>query len=520
MEPPHFAGADAQEAGRRLAPEAEPHQGLRAHQPGGGAEQHGIAGRVGLVDHGLVLAEHLFDRAGRDRVDALDIEARRYPGDVLDRDGDDIDIEQHREVGGDDLQELPEARRREDRERRLVHPVLARQIAAADGDQMAVFGVEPRQFTALALVEETLEIDNAVADLAAGWPQQPHRLGVRLEKVGMPAKIGEDIAPLNFAPLDVAPLDVAPLDVAPRDLGRDLVGRRGAARWSGLIARTVNHSPKPTPWGQFPTRPRAPGSQARASVADGRLPCQPRQPGDATSRGQPPARIAAIAVAGGARLSRGRRRGEAGARPLRAREPRAAQTDRRRLGRRGRRYRRRKVAPARRGAADPAAAGRTAPLCRSRRAGVGAPVVRGLLAAGLVAEYLTPAVPPRVEEPDWRAAGPPLSPAQSRAAMRLVERVETGGFHVTVLDGVTGSGKTETYFAAIAAALAKGKQALVLLPEIALSAQWLERFRRRFGANPAEWHSDIGQTQRRDTWRAVADDDPRPPVGARSALFL
>src|SRR5665213_3682552 len=156
----------------------------------------------------------------------------------------------------------------------------------------------------------------------------------------------------------------------------------------------------------------------------------------------------------------------------------------------------------------------------ARRAGVGAPVVRGLLAAGLVAEYLTPAVPPRVEEPDWRAAGPPLSPAQSRAAMRLVERVETGGFHVTVLDGVTGSGKTETYFAAIAAALAKGKQALVLLPEIALSAQWLERFRRRFGANPAEWHSDIGQTQRRDTWRAVADDDPRPPVGARSALFL
>ena len=90
-----------------------------------------------------------------------------------------------------------------------------------------------------------------------------------------------------------------------------------------------------------------------------------------------------------------------------------------------------------------------------------------------------------------------------------------------MLDGLfTGSGKTETYFAAIAAAIAKGKQVLVLLPEIALSAQWLERFRRRFAASPAEWHSDIGQTQRRDTWRALAAGRARVVVGARSALFL
>src|SRR5579872_382856 len=156
----------------------------------------------------------------------------------------------------------------------------------------------------------------------------------------------------------------------------------------------------------------------------------------------------------------------------------------------------------------------------ARRAGVGAAVVRGLIALGLAAEHVAPAVTPRVEQPDWRTAGPMLSPAQTRAAKRLVERVESGGFNITVLDGVTGSGKTETYFAAIAAALAKGKQVLVLLPEIALSVQWLERFRRRFGVPPLEWHSDIGQTQRRDTWRALAAGRARVVVGARSALFL
>ena len=156
----------------------------------------------------------------------------------------------------------------------------------------------------------------------------------------------------------------------------------------------------------------------------------------------------------------------------------------------------------------------------AREAGVGAAMVRGLIAAGLAAEHMAPAVPPHIEQPDWRAPGPKLSAAQEKAAKKLVERVESGGFHVTVLDGVTGSGKTETYFAAIAAALARGKQVLVLLPEIALSAQWLERFRRRFSASPVEWHSDIGQTQRRDAWRAVAAGRARVVVGARSALFL
>src|SRR6185437_9995725 len=90
----------------------------------------------------------------------------------------------------------------------------------------------------------------------------------------------------------------------------------------------------------------------------------------------------------------------------------------------------------------------------------------------------------------------------------------------TVLDGVTGSGKTETYFAAIAAALEAGRQVLVLLPEIALGAQWLDRFRRRFGMEPAQWHSEIGRAARRDAWRTVANGRTRIVVGARSALFL
>src|SRR5882757_3649943 len=156
----------------------------------------------------------------------------------------------------------------------------------------------------------------------------------------------------------------------------------------------------------------------------------------------------------------------------------------------------------------------------ARLAGCGQGVVRDLLAAGYVEEHLAPAAPPRAAPPDWRLPGPTLSPDQSIAAQRLVARVEAGGFGVTGLDGVTGSGKTETYFAAIAATLAAGRQVLVLLPEIALGAQWLDRFRRRFGAMPAEWHSDVSQSARRDIWRAVANSQARIVVGARSALFL
>src|SRR5215469_10160042 len=156
----------------------------------------------------------------------------------------------------------------------------------------------------------------------------------------------------------------------------------------------------------------------------------------------------------------------------------------------------------------------------ARAAGCGAGVVRELAATGLIEERLMPAELPAPAPPDWRLSGPQLSSDQSAAARRLVDYVTESGFTVTVLDGVTGSGKTETYFAALAAALARGRQVLVLLPEIALSAQWLERFRARFGVLPAQWHSDVGAAERRDTWRAVAAGRVRVVVGARSALFL
>jgi primosomal protein N' (replication factor Y) len=155
----------------------------------------------------------------------------------------------------------------------------------------------------------------------------------------------------------------------------------------------------------------------------------------------------------------------------------------------------------------------------ARHAGCGAGVVRALFDLGLVEHA---ALPERSQlpEPDWRRPGPPLSSAQEMAAKDLAASVAKGGFGVTLLDGVTGSGKTEVYFAAIAAALARGRQVLVLLPEIALSSQWLQRFGERFGAPPFEWHSDLGQAARRATWRAVAEGRARVVVGARSALFL
>jgi primosomal protein N' (replication factor Y) len=91
---------------------------------------------------------------------------------------------------------------------------------------------------------------------------------------------------------------------------------------------------------------------------------------------------------------------------------------------------------------------------------------------------------------------------------------------VQVLDGVTGSGKTEVYFEAIAQTLRQGRQALVLMPEIALTAQFLDRFRARFGVRPAEWHSELTPRRRERTFRAVQAGEVRALVGARSALFL
>jgi primosomal protein N' (replication factor Y) len=119
--------------------------------------------------------------------------------------------------------------------------------------------------------------------------------------------------------------------------------------------------------------------------------------------------------------------------------------------------------------------------------------------------------------PDY--APPTLSPEQSEAAESLVAAIGQG-FDPVLLDGVTGSGKTEVYFEAIAECVRQGKQALVLLPEIALTEPFLKRFEARFGCPPSAWHSDLRSSQRRRTWRAIASGEAKVTVGARSALFL
>ncbi|MEQ8355299.1 MAG: primosomal protein N' [Kiloniellaceae bacterium] len=152
-------------------------------------------------------------------------------------------------------------------------------------------------------------------------------------------------------------------------------------------------------------------------------------------------------------------------------------------------------------------------------AAVGASVIKGLVLAGLV-EAVQLTQEPFFETPLPQRQGPKLSDQQAAASVSLRATLHDDGFSVTLLDGVTGSGKTEVYFEAIAEVLAAGRQALVLLPEIALSAQWLERFEQRFGVAPALWHSDLTSTQRRAAWRAVAQGRAPVVVGARSALFL
>ena len=155
----------------------------------------------------------------------------------------------------------------------------------------------------------------------------------------------------------------------------------------------------------------------------------------------------------------------------------------------------------------------------ARQAGVGPATIRAMAETGLLVQAeLPPEAPFALPAPDH--PGPALSPEQSEAASSLREAVKAETFSVTLLEGVTGSGKTEVYLEAIAECLRRGRQALVLLPEIALSSQWLERFQARFGVPPASWHSDLSSRTRRITWEAAAAGAAPVVVGARSALFL
>jgi len=155
----------------------------------------------------------------------------------------------------------------------------------------------------------------------------------------------------------------------------------------------------------------------------------------------------------------------------------------------------------------------------AEQAAVSTGVVKGLAAAGaLSSQTVVSERPFRSPEPDFGALD--LSQQQSDAATVLTSLVDAGAFATVLLEGVTGSGKTAVYFEAVAEALRKGGRVLVLVPEIALTAQWLERFEERFGVAPATWHSDLSRTERRRVWRAVSEDRVSVVVGARSALFL
>ncbi|RSV45314.1 primosomal protein N' [Sphingomonas sp. ABOLE] len=146
-------------------------------------------------------------------------------------------------------------------------------------------------------------------------------------------------------------------------------------------------------------------------------------------------------------------------------------------------------------------------------------VIRGLVKTGAI-EAVTVDTQAPYPLPDPAFAPPELNPAQAAVASGLRTAVETAAFQPFLLDGVTGSGKTEVYFEAVAEAIAAGKQTLVLLPEIALTEPFLTRFARRFGCEPVAWHSGLRSSERRRAWRAIAGGEALVTVGARSALFL
>ncbi|WP_273689738.1 primosomal protein N' [Ketogulonicigenium vulgare] len=146
-------------------------------------------------------------------------------------------------------------------------------------------------------------------------------------------------------------------------------------------------------------------------------------------------------------------------------------------------------------------------------------VIKGLVKAGAISEEVAPKDLP-FQRLNPAHPGKALTDEQTAAADALRASVRSGQYGTTLLKGVTGSGKTEVYLEAVAETLRAGRQALVLLPEIALSGEFLRRVEERFGARPAEWHSGITMTERRRVWKMIGTGDAQVVVGARSAMFL
>ena len=177
--------------------------------------------------------------------------------------------------------------------------------------------------------------------------------------------------------------------------------------------------------------------------------------------------------------------------------------------------------PAREKVLAAAAVSALPPAALARAAGVSSGVVHALIADGVLAEEIR-AEPVDFPPPDPDRASAKLNPSQGAALSELERMLGEGGFAVALLDGVTGSGKTEVYLEALADLLRRDPEAqgLILLPEIALTQAVIQRLTERFGAEPAEWHSGVAPTRRRRVWEAVATGKCRIVVGARSALFL
>src|SRR6478672_4739869 len=155
----------------------------------------------------------------------------------------------------------------------------------------------------------------------------------------------------------------------------------------------------------------------------------------------------------------------------------------------------------------------------AKDAGVSAGVIDGLVDEGTLEVLALPPEPvARQPDPDYRE--PELNGPQRMAADILRGAVRQGRYTVDLLDGVTGSGKTEVYFEAIAETIRRRRQSLILMPEIALTAQFLDRFAQRFGVRPLEWHSELTPRTRQRNWAAIAAGEAPVVVGARSALFL
>jgi primosomal protein N' (replication factor Y) (superfamily II helicase) len=155
----------------------------------------------------------------------------------------------------------------------------------------------------------------------------------------------------------------------------------------------------------------------------------------------------------------------------------------------------------------------------AREAGISTSVIDGLVDEGTLAVAPLPREP-AAPAPDADFAPSDFSPDQARAAATMRELARTKDFAVALLDGVTGSGKTEVYFEAVAELIRQGRQSLILMPEIALTGQFLDRFAQRFGERPLEWHSELTPRTRARNWAAIAAGEARVVVGARSALFL